>query len=110
MYHVYAVVDPMTSSEILAAKNAGNNPVVHIGEFVTTADCTTSKFGDENLFFKHTYWTDEMKNLGNPESWEKVDEEWSKDSGITKYEPFFKSSQILTHVGKRRLKKLQATH
>jgi hypothetical protein len=89
MYHVYAALEPMTLSELQAAKAAGQNPVVYIGDFVTTDDCTTSKFGDENLFFKHTYWNEEMQNLGQPESWKKVNDKWSVHEGISRYEHFF---------------------
>jgi len=98
LYYVYAIVNPQDGGKVT------QDNVVLIGDFQTTDHCTTSKFADEQLFFKHTYWTDELKITGNTEKWKRFQGMWTKDEGIEKYEPFFKKEHQINVKNRRELK------
>jgi len=105
LYHIYAVMEPQTSAKLQQSN------VVHIGEFKTTDSCTTSQFGDMRLFFKHTYWLEELKLSGKSAAWSHVNEKWADDEGIEKYERFFKPEhKINAKRSRRRLVKSAPTH
>jgi hypothetical protein len=103
LYHVYAVMEAKVS------KDMKQGDVVHIGDFTTTDSCTSSKFGDERLFYKHTYWLDELKFSGKAKAWAHVNDVWTDDDGLEKYEKFFKAEHKITR-NRRRLRKQAPVH
>ena len=49
LYEVHAIEDPKIGK------------LEKIGELITTSDFTTSRFGDKDLFFQHSYFEDDIK-------------------------------------------------
>lgn len=104
LYNLYAVMNPILAKDLTAAD------VIPIGTFQSTSKFVNTKFGDEQLFFKHTYWPQEMQLLkGTPAGpkWNaKVNEKFMDTEGPEAYRKFFSSNR--NKVVSRRLHKLKA--
>lgn len=56
LYEVYAVFDPLSA-------NADSRALQHIGDLILDSDFTSSTYGDTQLFFRHTFFKEELALL-----------------------------------------------
>lgn len=92
LYEVHAVHDP--------ASNPDASTLKHIGSLVLDSEFTNSEFGDTELFFRHTFWAEEIKTLTAVDSdraaaWSAYanDDANYKQEGANLYWPFLSTSE-----------------
>lgn len=90
IWNVWVHMEPVPSNEKVDPKN-----VHYLGTVDSVTDWTTTKFGDETLYFKHQFWPDELKmRTDKREKWEPMvttDEGGFMDlEGPEKYHPYLK--------------------
>lgn len=104
LYNLFAIMNPILAKDLTA------DDVIPIGTFQSTSKFVNSKFGDEQLFYKHTYWPQEMELLkGTPAgpAWNAiVDEKFMDTEGPEAYRKFFLSNR--NRVVRRKFYKLKA--
>jgi hypothetical protein len=87
LFDVFAVRDPWVS------RPAGSPGPQLIGSLVLDSGFVTSMFGDTQLFFRHTFWEEEIETLFSQsatraEQWLAYAKEWNKEEGAAWYWPY----------------------
>merc|ERR1712166_53873 len=88
LYDVYAIADPWMERPI------GKPDVQKIGELVLDTAFIGSTYGDQQLFFEHTFWAKEQALIGydpyRQSKWIKYtsNKEWMRTEGAMLYEPY----------------------
>jgi len=90
---------PLTPEQLKASD------VVYVGNIENTTKWGSSKFADEQLFFKHQYWDDELIMRKDKAHWKKVTNDTFMDTeGPEKYKKY------CTYSKRRRMIKIQSKY
>ena len=97
LYDIFAVAEPWLS------RPGGRPNVTKLGELQLDSGFVGSTYGDTELFFRHTFFREEMDRLASPDrraAWREYvnNAEWMKSEGASLYQPFLPAARNVALV------------